>query len=642
MRNAHPGAVAPPSRPSKFVAPPRFNHVGPSFTRCVSQSTSNPWGARSKEDITVCGPMWDRGEPVAPTKKPSQSCSLAAALGATATKAKQSKQKTRKADLRTCPICQEDFTAFTIEAHASNCKGPSRAAVQSLQPLVEESSEEEELDRRWCKAVAREKGQAPEDEGTSSSEDLRYNGTADPALVRPGGYCIALGNYDPTHECQEVQMKLQKGQEVFVDWKEESGHWAWIAHQAENAERCEWGYVPINCLGPTEEREAGSSNDWVNFLPASVPAEKSASESEEEEPQQAGFSLGSSDSIPEEWLETFLMLNLPEELAIEFWSSFENSQKEVSLEAAWLQAIETACSKLSEAEGAGQRHSRQAQEKQEPEAVVPEAPMQVMTVRQTWQPSGEGSDIQLRISVGDRLIITWQQPEEEGAFWAYGYPEGQSEHQAGYFPMKNLGGSSEALRPASNPTDSIPAKQDTTDACSGQTSSGAGAREGLEEAGNKTASARAAGSWRSSRRRQATSTGQMADTGSQPKLQPQLQAPEQAQLLPFERSSLEEPWETAPQLTKLGRGQCKDTILSSCTTEVSKDTQKWAEQKVGDLCRRFCISKLDTTVAVGALCVCTTAAEMRSEAILLIADNQLVKNFAAEFWKRRCTSSGSV
>lgn len=271
-----------------------------------------------------------------------------------------------------------------------------------------------------------------------------------------------------------------------------------------------------------------------------------------------------------------------------------------------------------------------------------EAKMEVMVVRKAWQPSGEGSDIQLRVSIGDRFIITWRQPKEEGGFWAYGYPEGQSEHQAGYLPLRNLGPSSEALRPASNAAKSNPAKQDATNTRSDQTAAWGRTKESLEVAGNTAVSARTVGNWRSSRRRQATATasmGQTADMGSQPK---QLQVEQQAQLMPFERSAFEEPWETLPQPTKSGRGQCKKILVSSCSTEISSDTQKWAEQKIGDLCRRFCVSKLDATVAVGALCICDTAAQTQSEAVFLIADNQLVKNFANELWKRRCNSSSAA
>eukprot|EP00429_Kryptoperidinium_foliaceum_P047497 CAMPEP_0176127980 /NCGR_PEP_ID=MMETSP0120_2-20121206/64658_1 /TAXON_ID=160619 /ORGANISM="Kryptoperidinium foliaceum, Strain CCMP 1326" /LENGTH=102 /DNA_ID=CAMNT_0017463049 /DNA_START=1 /DNA_END=306 /DNA_ORIENTATION=+ len=62
------------------------------------------------------------------------------------------------------------------------------------------------------------------------------------------------------------------------------------------------------------------------------------------------------------------------------------------------------------------------------------------------------------------------------------------------------------------------------------------------------------------------------------------------------------------------------------------DVEEWARGQLANLGRRFCVSTLDESVALAALAVCTDKAEVRDQAVMIIADNQPVKNFAAEFW----------
>lgn len=64
------------------------------------------------------------------------------------------------------------------------------------------------------------------------------------------------------------------------------------------------------------------------------------------------------------------------------------------------------------------------------------------------------------------------------------------------------------------------------------------------------------------------------------------------------------------------------------------DVQKWAEEQIAKLAFRFCGSKLNATVALVSLTICTSAAEMNREAAALLGENPQVRSFAAELWKR--------
>jgi len=68
----------------------------------------------------------------------------------------------------------------------------------------------------------------------------------------------------------------------------------------------------------------------------------------------------------------------------------------------------------------------------------------------------------------------------------------------------------------------------------------------------------------------------------------------------------------------------------------AKELEEWAQAKLETLASRFCLEGLDAACAFSALSVCSTAAEMRQEAVSLFADNAPVKNFADELWRRRC------
>jgi len=78
---------------------------------------------------------------------------------------------------------------------------------------------------------------------------------------------------------------------------------------------------------------------------------------------------------------------------------------------------------------------------------------------------------------------------------------------------------------------------------------------------------------------------------------------------------------------------------SSGGSALSSEDRKWAVKKIEDLVAKHRVSHLDANVALESLCLWNTSADMRSEAVSLIWDNQPVKNFAAELWRRKSLSA---
>lgn len=40
-------------------------------------------------------------------------------------------------------------------------------------------------------------------------------------------------------------------------------------------------------------------------------------------------------------------------------------------------------------------------------------------VKESWSPAGEGMENMLKVKKGDKVLVEWEQPEEEGGYWAY-------------------------------------------------------------------------------------------------------------------------------------------------------------------------------------------------------------------------------
>jgi len=65
------------------------------------------------------------------------------------------------------------------------------------------------------------------------------------------------------------------------------------------------------------------------------------------------------------------------------------------------------------------------------------------------------------------------------------------------------------------------------------------------------------------------------------------------------------------------------------------DDEAWATAQIARLHRSFGVGSLDEFAAFATLLFCSSATELRIEAMAIIADKQPVKNFAAELWRRR-------
>mmetsp|Transcript_66144 Transcript_66144/g.209087 ORF Transcript_66144/g.209087 Transcript_66144/m.209087 type:complete len:120 (+) Transcript_66144:751-1110(+) len=70
--------------------------------------------------------------------------------------------------------------------------------------------------------------------------------------------------------------------------------------------------------------------------------------------------------------------------------------------------------------------------------------------------------------------------------------------------------------------------------------------------------------------------------------------------------------------------------LSSMTAQDAR----WSERELAKLVDRFCVSKVDTDVMWSVLGTCESSEQLQLEATTILANNQVVKNFAAELWRR--------
>jgi hypothetical protein len=87
---------------------------------------------------------------------------------------------------------------------------------------------------------------------------------------------------------------------------------------------------------------------------------------------------------------------------------------------------------------------------------------------------------------------------------------------------------------------------------------------------------------------------------------------------------------------KLGfKAERSSAVVRDSSQTLNKQIdRKWAISKIKDLSERFCLTPLDHDYALEVLLACSSPDEMRSEAVSMIYDNQLVKNFAAELWRK--------
>jgi len=484
--------------------------------------------------------------------------------------------------LSPCPVCGEEFAQDLIEAHVDTC-----------------------LEKVAIVATGGKKnnaGVSRHGNEYSHGDDREHPGEPQEDYH----FCQVVQDYAPTGLGNEVQLRVQRGDDVLVLWRQppdEGGFWAYVL--LASSPDCR-GYMPMSHLRPVET--PAGTNDEMQRAP---------------ETQSNSEILQG--SIPEEWLESFLILNLSEEYAAEFWHTFESRMKDMPMSAAWLSTMRDVCEKPSKvanisaqpafaevstpqatvkpstdtgrcpqtASGTGTGssssstslspavqhtvetklvHTSKASSSTAPspsreignagEAPVPAiSKIDVWEVVQEWIPQGLGDDIQLQARQGELFVLDWVQPPEEGGFWAYGHIQGRPEIP-GYLPIDHL---ASTCTPTRTP---------------------------------ESAPATTRRPWRRHR-----------DRALNENAEGQLPGHQSVELLPAK--------------------------MASPDAEQDEEMQAWATGQLSSLCRRFCQSYLDAGTAYAVLLSCNSSDELRSEAVSLIADNQPVKNFAAELWRRR-------
>lgn len=336
--------------------------------------------------------------------------------------------------------------------------------------------------------------------------------------------------------------------------------------------------------------------------------------------------------LPDEWLETFLLMEFSDDQAEMFWDMFAQLKERMPPDAAWLEALSRACtgtenrldqqatplqssiepsfslvnspgdSTKQKACGAqAAKQSSKARSSQKSDANTsqrlsckqsPQASGDIQQIVKSWKPESDDAGIQLQISAGGRFCRNWSQPCDEGGFWAYGYLEGDSGN-LGYVPLHCLGPLCEDAHQGGAVTSQQGPFCEDADTVL------------LHEAESMPQVRR--GAWK---RRERDQT----------------------------KSSVKQP--CAQIESCAGRETLPSQSLSQtqdCTaTDSALEIQAWARTKIAALVSRFCMQSLDVAVTLSALSTCTSQAEMRTEAVALIGDNAPVKNFAAELWKKRC------
>eukprot|EP00927_Polykrikos_kofoidii_P000381 TRINITY_DN10138_c0_g1_i1.p1 TRINITY_DN10138_c0_g1~~TRINITY_DN10138_c0_g1_i1.p1 ORF type:complete len:1040 (-),score=136.68 TRINITY_DN10138_c0_g1_i1:185-3304(-) len=539
-----------------------------------------------------------------------------------------------------CPLCLESFPLESFEAHVNVCLDACGRDVidSSGSDVVGSSFEEREL-------------------------SVVSGGQVSSSAVSVPCSCKVSQDFTPVGDARDVQLCVRRGETLFVEWKQpedEGGFWAYC-HPTGEPERL--GYVPLNCLA-------------CGKLPCS--SAKAEDEQTAPTPRVSLEDAGHDCRLPEEWLETFLMLDLPQDRAESFWKAFEHLKQEMPMASAWLGALRGVCDALSVSPAASSRGNQRSSAALEvptafcagersrssrrsgdggaavhansniaptTEALSHRSPLAEDTYRilTRWEPVNDAANVQIEVQPGDEVFVEWRQPSTEGGFWAYGWVRGKPTKQMGYFPLNCLASTSSppistVVGRAPLPAATIFGGGGTT--CCERTS-------GRASLADCTAASRSLAGCDQRRRR---SFGHGAKTVCTAATRDEHVACPMC-MAKFPSGEIEIHAERCVAKRELGLTEVmpKDPITKSVEVahsddvvfdsfrdgEFSSDVQAWAGSQLSKLADRFCVAKLDTAVACTALAVCKTANELQSEAVLLMGDNQPVKNFAAELWRRR-------
>lgn len=591
IRNVHPGQQCPgpgTALSAPPVAPPAVSLLHsrvpglacedrPAFvqqTNTISQKVQ-----REKRASSVAAPATNRGE-----HRPVSAQTLAKTEQSKTTKSDRKIVKqaaSQSAQMTPCPICSVSFSHDCIDSHVESC-----LALSNLADISSDSDEE-------CSSAKPFSSK----ETCNRSEDTH-------AILR------VRESYQPDGPGAATQLHVNKGCRFAVVWQqpdEEGGYWAYGFE-----ENSPWkvGYVPLSHL------------ETLDTIPKARDEQQPTERLADAQALQDSTVVSSQENwiLPDEWLETFLLLELSDDQAEQFWDNFGDFRETMSPDVAWLEALKrtynvtenrlgkqaaplqsSIAPSFSKSKGSedsrkqkapsaqGATHVSQARSIENTDVNVrqalsctrshdqsPQASTDIQQVVKSWKPD---SDIQLDISAGSHFRVEWTQPYEEGGFWAYGHLEGDSGN-LGYVPLQCLG-------PLCRAMDSVI----------------------LHKSDSMPPARRA---WKRRER-------------------------QQTKAFVNESCTQIDPWAGSDALREILISQ-SPTLTEACTAEdCALEDQRWAQTKLAALIQRFCLQSLDVAVTLSAICTCTSQTEMRREAVALIADNAPVKNFAAEVWKRRCS-----
>lgn len=397
---------------------------------------------------------------------------------------------------------------------------------------------------------------------------------------------------------------------------------------------------------------------------------------------RSNFVANEMSNLPQDWLESFLMLELSDSQASSFWSWFESFRQEQSLENAWLRALELACTHSQDAiesvsVGVDLLDANPARTSctwpseadwqevaviMQPEdqvtdcssnqptmminsqlgiefprcsdslASVESAP-HVRCVISAWSPI---DDSQVEVVAGDSVVVEWEQPPQEGGFWAYVHVlPVKKDSFPGYIPIQCLEPLREANYEEKLETESCPTnKRD----CERSTTS----------------------RWQRARRKSSDkeNTEETSAAGAINAFTPQpILVHDVSEVRKQEFHALAPTFEEKPKDTL--SVQCPVCSLEFPTDEIDKhagrclevkrrggdvlglssNNQTWALSKLAKLAKQHCAYHIDEVVAVAALSACNTKTELQSEAEAIIGCYKEVKKFADELWERKVAAS---
>jgi len=299
-----------------------------------------------------------------------------------------------------CPICAERVHPDLLQSHVERCLANAEeqsdtdsdsdslcadqdadASVWNTCPLCEESFHQDVIAAHVESCIAAYQA-AESQENCESEEGSPPVGHEEPLLLRGLPVCTVVRDYDPRGE---HQMEMVAGEEFALEWEqpsEEGGYWAWgwrLFHGDDGYTPLECGYIPLSHI----KTKFGIKQPMLAAPPKVSPAVESAS---------------------------------PRPLA----STCDVEQAVVA----------------TSSEGPDALPGKMPASKDERE--IDGLPVWVVV-----RPCRRKGPHQLELLEGDEFALEWEQPPEEGGYWAWGCPlqakaGSRRPSSAGYVPRSHL------------------------------------------------------------------------------------------------------------------------------------------------------------------------------------------------------------